>query len=76
MVIYWQIDYLLTREYGIKVNISTNVPKVQDKAIINEIHAEPNDVKHQGILPHVWCTEEIHYASLRLVSGFLSKSIL
>jgi hypothetical protein len=58
----------LTRQHGVHVNVSSDVAKIQHKAIVHKIHAEPDDIEHQGILPHVWSAKQIHDACLGLVS--------
>ena len=58
----------LTRQHSVHVNVSSDVAKIQHQAIVHKVHAEPDDVEHQGILSHVWSAEQVHDASLGLVS--------
>jgi len=66
----------LTRQHGVHINISSDVAKIQHQAIVNKVHAEPDDIEHQGILPHVWSAEQIHEASLGLVGRLLEVFVL
>lgn len=36
----------LTRQHGVHVNISSDVAKIQHQAIVNKVHAEPDDIEH------------------------------
>ena len=47
----------LTRQHGVHVNVSSDVDKIQHQAIVHKVHAEPDDIEHQGFLPHVWSAE-------------------